>query len=104
MRGAIAVCRSCQELRKIARRGICWRCYDNPAVRPQYARQIAFDGLGLDEGHRKPCEPTPHAPGTPGKLLVLIDRAARGEELFHEDDAKGVRRRSPATPSLFHVA
>lgn len=32
-------------------------------------------------------EPTPHAPGTPGKLAALEGRAARGEALFHPRDA-----------------
>lgn len=36
-----------------------------------------------------PDTPTDHPPGSPGKLAVLADRAARGEDLFHPDDAEG---------------
>lgn len=33
-------------------------------------------------------EPTTHPPGSPGKLAVLIARAAAGEVLWHPDDAR----------------
>jgi hypothetical protein len=36
---------------------------------------------------RLPCEPTDATPGSPEKIRVLMDRAARGQELFHERDA-----------------
>ncbi len=36
---------------------------------------------------RKPCKPTMALPGTEEKIQVLAERAARGEELFHDYDA-----------------
>lgn len=36
---------------------------------------------------RLPQEPTTALPGTPDKVAVMAERAARGETLFHPDDA-----------------
>ncbi len=33
-------------------------------------------------------EPTQHRPGTEEKILVLINRVASGEDLYHPDDGK----------------
>lgn len=48
------------------------------------------DSLGFDswhEGH-PPTNPTTHRPGSWAKLLVMQERALRGEELHHPDDCK----------------
>lgn len=34
-------------------------------------------------------EPTPHPPGSEGKIAALAARAARGEPLFHPGDSRG---------------
>jgi hypothetical protein len=44
----------------------------------------------------RPGEPTPAAPGSPRKIRVLMERAARREPLFHPLD--GTRRRVGAPP------
>lgn len=36
---------------------------------------------------RLPAEPTSALPGTPDKIAVMRERAARGESLFHPQDA-----------------
>ncbi|GBD37546.1 hypothetical protein HRbin36_02681 [bacterium HR36] len=36
---------------------------------------------------RLPAEPTAALPGTPDKIAVMAQRAARGETLFHPQDA-----------------
>jgi len=36
---------------------------------------------------RLPQEPTTALPGTPDKVAVMAERAARGESLFHPHDA-----------------
>lgn len=41
-----------------------------------------------DDGRPLPAEPTNDLPGTLEKLLVMAERARRGERLFHPDDAK----------------
>jgi hypothetical protein len=43
----------------------------------------------------RPGEPTSAAPGSPRKIRVLMERAARREPLFHPLD--GIRRRSAET-------
>lgn len=35
-----------------------------------------------------PATPTDHLPGTEGKIQVMIERAQRGEALFHPQDAQ----------------
>jgi hypothetical protein len=46
---------------------------------------------GLPEAAPSLRIPTPTAflPGSPGKVAVLAERAARGEQLFHPADARG---------------
>lgn len=48
------------------------------------------DSLGFDSWHEgyPPTNPTNHKPGSWGKLLVMQERALRGEELFHPEDCK----------------
>lgn len=40
------------------------------------------------DGFRLPARPTKSLPGTAAKLRILRRRAARGERLFHPDDAQ----------------
>ncbi|HEX4610664.1 MAG TPA: hypothetical protein VH092_20910, partial [Urbifossiella sp.] len=45
---------------------------------------------GIGNGHRNappPSSPTRFAPGSPERLAILAERAARGEELHHPADA-----------------
>jgi hypothetical protein len=52
----------------------------------------ALDGGG-PPNERDPIlrmpRPTPYPPGSPEKVEILAERFARGEFLFHPDDAKG---------------
>jgi len=43
----------------------------------------------------EPCEPTPFAPGTYEKLMVLRARYWAGQELHHPDDGAGDFRGTP---------
>lgn len=73
------------------RRGLCYRCYENAAIRASYAVLPVFRGGNRDIDHQEsgvqPCEPTDALPGSAAKLLVLIARAAACQELWHERDA-----------------
>ena len=71
------------------RRGICYRCFKDPSVREslppsKYACRGVADRCGAAP---MPAEPTGHPPGSPGKIEVLCQRAARGERLWHPGDA-----------------
>jgi hypothetical protein len=69
-------------------RGLCRRCYLNPAVRQRYGRNdlYARRGLGIVVPKRVPVAPTAALPGSPEKLQVLIERAAAETDLWHPDD------------------
>lgn len=81
------LCRHCDRNIATRSRGLCWSCYYSPGVRERYPpTERSHRGLGTGR-RRLPCEPTDAIPGTPEKIRVLMDRAARGQELFHDDDA-----------------
>lgn len=70
-------------------RGLCWSCYYTPGVKDMYPITSKFHrrgvGLGIYAGTMP--EPTTAPPGTPEKEQVLAERAARGQNLWHPDDA-----------------
>lgn len=87
----VRLCRHCGESVISRPRGLCWGCYYRPGVRERYApiNPRGHRGLGVDLMRGRPSlTPTDHLPGTEGKLLVMMQRALRGEELFHPDDAR----------------
>lgn len=85
-------CRHCGQLRTNMRpRGLCWTCYYLPGVRAQYKPVSKYASRG--EGNHNASDlplgiPTPHMPGTPGKIAILTARAAAGQSLWHPLDAK----------------
>ncbi len=83
-------------------RGLCWHCYHLPGVREQYPSRSKFCG----NKHGKDCcggyalpEPTDALPGTAEKLVVLEERASRGQRLWHPQDATH-KRETPAFLTL----
>lgn len=82
------LCRHCDRNRVTRSRGLCWSCFYHPGVRERYPPDPKRRcGLGMGR-KRLPCEPTHALPGSPEKIRVLMERAARGQELFHEHDAE----------------
>lgn len=80
------MCQHCLLFPVSRSRGLCWSCFYRPGVRERYPPQgVTHRGLGMGR-RRLPCEPTDAWPGTPEKIQVFMQRAARGEELFHADD------------------
>ena len=78
--GVCPLCGGPTSCRRVAR---CWRCVGRRApFRSRVAERVA-----VGESIPTPQRPTECLPGTPGKLLVMADRAERGEQLFHPDDA-----------------
>jgi hypothetical protein len=47
-----------------------------------------FDHLSLLRTGRFPKEPTPALPGSEEKILIMTERAARREQLFHPLDGR----------------
>lgn len=81
------LCRHCCDRRVCRPRGLCWGCFYTPAVRARYPAAVRV-GAGLPGGARPlPAEPTATAPGSEARIAVLSGRAARGESLWHPEDA-----------------
>lgn len=82
------LCQHCDR-RPISRsRNLCWSCFYSPGVKERYP-PLPRTCRGPGNGRRRlPCEPTDAIPGTPEKIRVLMERVARGEELFHEHDVE----------------
>src|SRR6185295_13866424 len=84
--GSTMLCRHCDRNPVTRSRGLCGSCFYSPGVRERYP-PLLRGGHGMGR-KRLPCEPTDALPGTPEKIRVLMDRAARGQELFHDEDAE----------------
>lgn len=85
------LCKHCNRVPQLLhKRGLCWSCYFNPEIRPKYPTSdspFARRGRG-NRGHgAMPAEPTQALPRSPGKVAVMMERAGRGECLFHPADA-----------------
>lgn len=84
------MCRHCHAAIVTRPRGLCWHCYYVPGLREQYVSGSKYARRGTPNftGARPlPAEPTTANPGTPEKMQVLAERSARGEQLWHPDDA-----------------
>ena len=84
------LCRHCQRVPANRPRGLCWSCYYTPGVRQQYpsTSRYAHRGLGDFTGQTPPPgQPTAAPPGSPEKVAVMMDRARRGQSLWHPADA-----------------
>ena len=86
------LCRHCHE-RKVNRpKGLCFSCYYRDGVRVMYPSTSKFAARGTGLGNRRrplPIEPTDARPGSALKVAVMMERAARGELLFHPKDSTG---------------
>jgi hypothetical protein len=84
------ICRHCGRARVSRPRGLCWNCYYTPGVRDLYPVTSKYGRRGLGNWNRRglaPTNPTNAAPGSPEKVLVLMQRAELGQELWHGADA-----------------
>jgi hypothetical protein len=76
------------------KKNLCKRCYLTPGVRGMYRSlhktgQWSNPGGSLGDTYKKAAIPEPVSakPGTEEKILAMIGRVERHEELFHELDA-----------------
>jgi len=85
------LCRSCQRKKANRPRGLCWTCYYAPGLRELFpsTSKYARRGVGICRGEVPlPDAPTQALPGTEEKIQVLMERAARNQQLFHPLDAQ----------------
>jgi hypothetical protein len=94
IRREVPLCVACQTrpaerhtkgTKTIQRRGLCWKCRRDPIVSLKF---VPPGGFTFRPKGSLPEIPTSAAPGTPGKIAVMAERAARGEKLFHPDDGR----------------
>jgi hypothetical protein len=82
-------CRHCGQGRVNRPRGLCWTCYHTPGVRELFPSTSKFHRRGVRDFYGRPPlphEPTDAQPGSEAKILVLIERAQRGQSLWHPKD------------------
>ena len=82
-------CQHCKTGSTIDRRNLCRPCYRDPVIRRMYAT-MPTNNRGLMSANRNyPLpEPTDCPPGTVEKLLVMCERAERGEQVRHPKDRR----------------
>jgi hypothetical protein len=84
------ICRHCKKTKSNRPRGLCWSCYYKPGVRDLYpsTSKFARRGVGNFNGVAPlPADSTDALPGSEAKILILMERAARREALWHPEDA-----------------
>lgn len=106
-KGTGLVCVHCSKKCRLRPRNLCSACYADESVRKCYpARAGANAGHGY-EGQRNrpgrylPATPTAALPGTAEKIEVMRERASRGEQLHHPQDARLDQADLPALLDLF---
>jgi len=91
-------CRHCQTLAiGRRRRGLCWKCYLDPAIRAQYPSQSNLGNRQRGEGCQQedrmddpplPEEPTEALPGSAERIEVMRERDTEGCHVRHPDDGQ----------------
>lgn len=105
------LCLACQLRPPERARGLCQNCYYTPEIRDQHPlipNAYRRHEVEIEPSGTLPESPTTAAPGTEEKLLVLAERASRGEYLFHPDDAiadiQTEQKRKSTYVRKFHVS
>jgi hypothetical protein len=89
MAGQRIVCVSCGQTRYPKFQRLCWKCAAKPEIRARHWTDERGGRRGIPDryGASPPCLlPTDAPPGSEEKILVLMERAANGQSLFHEGD------------------
>lgn len=84
------MCRNCQKTKSNRPRGLCWTCYYTPGVRELFpsTSKFARRGVGNFNGNAPlPDQSTDASPGSEAKILILMERAAKRQALFHPHDS-----------------
>jgi hypothetical protein len=83
------ICRHCHQANVNRPRGLYWSCFYKPGVRELYPSTSMYARRGIGNGYRRPRlpdRPTTAPPLSEEKILVMSERAGRGESLFHPQD------------------
>lgn len=98
----IKLCVHCKKRVASRPRDLCWFDYYAPGIRDLHPSKFANRGVGngFHADTPLPAEPTDTEPGSDEKMLVLAERAARGESLFHPRDRQGSSYIPDRTPPL----
>jgi hypothetical protein len=82
-------CQHCGQRKATRPRTLCWPCYYDRTIREQYPTKTNTGrrGIGFGDARAMP-ERTDALPGTPEKMRVLMERAARGQHLFRDDEPR----------------
>lgn len=87
-------CHHCNKKKKgpaYWRRGLCWRCFQDPEICAKYADKSKFGRRGqgsVNMTGKTPAEPTDAPPGSAAKQQVIAERISRGELMSHPEDAE----------------
>jgi hypothetical protein len=84
------LCRHCNRVPSNRPRGLCWSCYYKPGVRELYPSTSKFARRGVEDHIGKvplAATATDALPGSPEKVLILIERASKRQSLWHPHDA-----------------
>lgn len=99
-------CAHCKCTRKIHARDLCKKCYRVLEIRFMYSTHLKRNRSEIPDSYGErplPSEPTQYLPGTEEKIRVMAERAIRGEQLFHPDDAKLPRSRKKIRIHKVHL-
>lgn len=80
-------CRHCARRPATRARRLCYACYHEPVIRNRFPPQTTNRPKNSTRDRKLARIPTPALPGSEEKLLVMIHRYARKEQLFHPRDA-----------------
>lgn len=91
IKGPVTTCRHCGEYRwvKCQARQLCSVCWRDRTIRDTYAlpeSRAKFTLQGIVTSAEREPEPTDAVPGSDDKVLILSQRAERGESLWHPHD------------------
>src|SRR5262245_17841287 len=101
------MCRNCQKTKANRPRGLCWTCYYTAGVREKFpsTSKFARRGIGNFNGTAPlPDQPTPAAPGSEAKIMILMERAAKRQALFHPLDSMFAAAEAPTEPAELREA
>lgn len=85
------ICKHCGRIRYPKQQGLCWSCARDSNIRNRYPSTHKSARRGIKDtygGLQLPNSSTQAAAGSLDKIVVLEERAALGQSLWHPDDSK----------------
>jgi hypothetical protein len=86
-------CVNCGRVMRCPKRGLCVTCYKRSEIRARFPSRSKFHNHFRERRqHPLPRCSTQALPGSREKIEVLMERAARQEQLFHPGDTRDLLR------------